>query len=101
MHARSLIYGLTVSLALAPVVSRSASAQARTIDDLVVASVNGEEVTRRQVVARLIDYRGEDTLEKMISRAILRQEAKRLGLSVTDDEVNTNLQELQARFKSE
>ena len=60
---------LSASLAVAVLAAAGALAQNR--DDLVLARVNNEEITRRQLVARLIEYRGEESVEKMINRAIL------------------------------
>jgi hypothetical protein len=99
MTLRPLALALCAAISLAA--PKALGAQNRSLDDLVLASVNGEQITRRQLVARLVEYRGEDSLDRMINRAILFQEAKRLGLAVTDAEVEAKLAELQRKFKSD
>jgi foldase protein PrsA len=102
MHFRPLLHTLTLSLALGGAILPSiAHAQNKAVDDLVLASVNGEEITRRDLVIRLLEYRGEVAREKMISRAILEQEAKRAKVTVTDAEVTAKLTEFRNRLKSE
>ena len=90
---------LPASLAVAILAAAGALAQNR--DDLVLARVNNEEITRRQLVARLIEYRGEESVEKMINRAILNQEAAKLKITVSDAEADQKLQEIQKRFKND
>jgi foldase protein PrsA len=76
-------------------------AQKPSKDDLVLAKVNGEEITRRQLVNRLLQQRGDESLEKMINRVLLQQEAKKHNLSVSDEEVDRRLKELQGRFRND
>jgi parvulin-like peptidyl-prolyl isomerase len=102
MHFRPLLHTLALSLAFgSATVPSIAHAQNKAVDDLVLASVNGEEITRRELVIRLLEYRGEVAREKMISRAILEQEAKRVKVAVTDAEVTAKLTEFRNRLKSE
>lgn len=90
---------LPVTLAFTLLAAAGAVAQNR--DNLVLARVNGEEITRRQLVERLIEYRGEESVEKMVNRAILTQEATRLKVSVSDAETDQKLKEIQGRFKND
>ncbi len=78
-----------------------AAAQTPSLNDLVLASVNGEEITRRQLVTRLVEYRGEEALDKMISRVLLQQEARKMGVTVTDADVEDRLKDLKRKFRSE
>src|SRR2546421_8125649 len=57
----------------------------------VVATVNGEPITHDALVQRLLSSHGKSTLEVMINRTLVNQEAKRLGVSVTDAEVDTRM----------
>jgi foldase protein PrsA len=57
----------------------------------VVATVNGETITQEALVQRLLSYHGKSMLEAMINRAVVNQEAKRLGVSVTDAEVDARM----------
>jgi len=97
---KSLRAARALSLA-AGLAAAAGAAWAQGLDDLVLARVNTEEVTRRQLVARLIEYRGEESREKMINRVLLGQAAQKLMVTVTDAEVDQKLQELQKKFKSE
>lgn len=90
-----------LSLALAVAAALAGGALAQSKDDLVLANVNGEEITRRHLVARLIEYRGDDALEKMINRVILKQAAAKLKLTVTDEEVDKKLGEIRKRFATD
>jgi SurA-like protein len=98
MHVRSVVYGIAVCVALC---AGTARAETRSLDGLVVANANGEEITRGELVARLMEYRSEDALDKLINRTLLLQEAKKQNLTVADEEVSKKLTELQSRFKNE
>jgi parvulin-like peptidyl-prolyl isomerase len=86
---------LTTSLAT------HALAQAKSLDDLVLAIVNGEEITRRHLVARLLEYQGEDALQRMTQRVLLAQAAKKANVTVSDAEADKKLDEVKAQFRSE
>jgi len=73
----------------------------KSIDDLVLANVNGEEITRRHLVERLLDYRGDDALDKMVNRTLVFREARKIKLEVSDQELDAKIKELQDRFASE
>lgn len=97
--ALSLLIAPLGGLALLP--TPPAAAQGVTAEDLAVASVNDEQITARQLINRLLEYRGAEALEKMIARTILNQEAQRLKVSVTDTELKDRMAEIQKRFKSD
>jgi foldase protein PrsA len=102
MQVRTLFATLAVLPALAAVLAAGpVFAQAKSVDDIVVANVNGEEITRRQLVARLIEYQGDDALDKMINRSLVLQAAKKLAVTVTDAEVDTKVQEIRKQFKND
>jgi foldase protein PrsA len=96
MHFRSFMYGIAACAALGTAV---AVAQNKSFDDLVVANVNGEEITRRQLVARLLEYQGEDALQKMVNRSLLLQSAKQRKITVTDKDVTDRVEEIRKQFK--
>lgn len=77
------------------------SAAAQSLDDLVLAVVNGEEIKRRDLIARLVEYEGEEVRERLVLRTILAQEAKKRGIVVTRDEEAAKLHEVRSRFKSD
>ena len=60
----------------------------------VVATVNGEKITRRELADELIGILGKRALERMIRLKLVEQEAGKLGINATNDEVNTRLDAL-------
>jgi foldase protein PrsA len=92
---------LTGALALCLLFSAVPARAQKTVDDLVLAVVNGEEITRKRLADRLVEYRGEDALEKAINRVILQQEAKRLKVTPDEKKAEQKLQELQRKFKTD
>lgn len=54
----------------------------------VLATVNGEPITREALVQRLLSYHGKSSLEAMINRMLVNQEAKRAGVTVSDAELD-------------
>jgi foldase protein PrsA len=60
-------------------------------DGSVLATVNGQPITQEELVQRLMSYYGKSSLEAMINRMLVNQEAKRLDVSVTDAEIDTRL----------
>lgn len=99
MHVRSFLYGLASSLVLAGGVA--AIAQGTSLDDLILATVNGEAITRKQLVNRLLEYQGDDALQKMVNRSLVMQSAKKLGVAVTDAEVDAEVDRIKKNFKNE
>jgi hypothetical protein len=99
MHVRSFLYGLASSLVLAGGVA--AIAQGTNLDELVLATVNGETITRKQLVNRLLEYQGDDALQKMINRTLVMQSAKKLSLTVSDTEIDAEVERIKKNFKNE
>jgi hypothetical protein len=91
----------TLAAALLAAGALMGAVRAQSLNDLVLASVNDEPITRRQLIQRLIEYRGEESLEKMINRVLLTQAAQKAMVTVTDAETDLKLQELIRKFKSD
>jgi foldase protein PrsA len=53
----------------------------------VVATVNGKPLTRDQLAALTIALYGRQTLDTLVSQEVVRQEAARLGITVTREEI--------------
>lgn len=79
----------------------AAQAQNSSLDDIALANIGSRTITRRDLVARLVEYRGEEALDKMVGRVLVQQAAARLNLAITDEEVGRKLAEIQSRFRSE
>src|SRR4051812_42843235 len=98
MKSSSLILLLALGLTAGAAPVR---AQDSARDGIVLANVGTKEITRRELTARLVEYRGDEALDKMIGRVLLQQEAKRLNLTVTDEELDLKMREIQTRFQAE
>lgn len=87
-------------LALATAWAGSAGAQTP-VDDLALAIVYGEKITRRQLVDRVVDYFGELTRERMINRRLIELAAAKAKISVTPEEVEQRYAAIRSQFRSE
>jgi len=86
---------LMFAVAVAAALTVCAYAQAET---LVV--VNGAPITRDALAHRLIDLStvGQSQLQEMVNEALLFQEAKKQGLSVSDKEIDARLAEIKQKL---
>ena len=64
----------------------------------VVATVNGEKITREDLARECLRHYGKDVLESLVNLHLIRQECERLGLSVTRQEVEEEIGRLAKRF---
>ena len=60
----------------------------------VVAIVNGEKITKDQLYEAFLANGGSTVLEQLVSDRIIKQEAAKLGVKVTDEEVETQIEKL-------
>lgn len=77
---------ILMSMAIAGTGARAFGAAAS--DGSVLATVNGQPITQEELVQRVLSYYGKSSLEAMINRMLVNQEAKRLGVTVTDAEMD-------------
>ncbi len=63
-----------------------------------VAHVNGETISQRDLVNRLMADYGEGILEQLITELLVAQEAKRLGINVTDVDVDLRIRKQAAQL---
>lgn len=110
MRVRSVVTGVALGAVLAglPVAapwlglpSGTALAQSPSLDDVVLANVNGEEITRKRLVQRLLDYQGQETLERLISRTLVSQAAKKANVTVSEADVDKRMVQIRAQFKND
>ncbi|MCS6861572.1 MAG: peptidyl-prolyl cis-trans isomerase [Abditibacteriales bacterium] len=66
--------------------------------DAPVARVNGETISQRELVNRLLADYGEGILDQLITELLVAQEAKRLGINVTDVDVDQRLRKQAAQL---
>ncbi len=57
------------------------------LDNKVVAVVNGEEINRETLANTLIDIYGNEGLERLIRRTLVKQEAIKRKVTVTEEEI--------------
>ncbi|GAA0353633.1 peptidyl-prolyl cis-trans isomerase [Bacillus horti] len=69
--------------------------------DKVVAMFAGESITMEDLVTRLIDRYGEQTLDELINRKLIAQKAQSLGLEVDEEEIDLELEALRLGYSSE
>jgi foldase protein PrsA len=60
-------------------------------EDTKVAAVNGQPITRQMLMDRLLSEFGKGLIEDMINEMIVRQEAERLKVEVSDKEVDARV----------
>lgn len=83
----------TLSAALLLLVGAAACAQAPIAGDTVIARVGPQAVTRAQLTSQLLKYYGKGGLEQLINRSVVRQEAARFKVEVSDAAVNARMAE--------
>ena len=67
-------------------------------EDQAIVTVNGEKITKGQLDDRLEGQAGKPTLQQMVDQALVLQYASQNHIAVTDAEIQTQLQQLEARF---
>lgn len=60
-------------------------------EDTVVATVNGVEIGKQQLFDELIRNGGAQVLNNLINEELVKQEADKAGVQVTDDDLNKEL----------
>ncbi len=64
----------------------------------VVAVVNRQEITRKQLGDECLFHYGEDVLESLVNKFLISQECKRRGITVGSEEVNAEISRMAKRF---
>lgn len=62
---------------------------------LIVAWVDGQPVTRIELLGELEKRYGKDTREQLVIQKLIANEAKNRGTSVSDDEINTEVKRIE------
>ncbi|MEN6498814.1 MAG: peptidylprolyl isomerase [Thermoguttaceae bacterium] len=92
----------TPSRAIAPPTTRpqeAVTAGSQTTQVLkVVAMVNGEEISREELARECLTHYGKSVFERLVHKFLIMQECKRQGLTVTQDEVNAEIEQMATRF---
>jgi len=64
----------------------------------LAAKVNGVEITKDKLYDAMYAQVGEYTLEQLITEELIRQEAEKKNVSVTDEEVKQKLESIKEGF---
>lgn len=67
----------------------------------VVANVNGQEIMKEELYEALVKQNGEQALDMLITEKIVRIESENSNISVTDDEINQEIEELKEEYGGE
>ncbi len=67
----------------------------------VAAIVNGEPITRLSVVKALEKQGGKTTLDNLITKKIILQEAKKRNVTVTKNDINAEIKKIEENVKSQ
>src|SRR5690554_6341594 len=65
----------------------------------VAAMVNNEPITRLELLDELEKTYGSQVLDNMVSQKLVEQEAKNRGVSVSDEELNTRIDEIRGNIE--
>ena len=63
-------------------------------DDQVVATVNGEEISKEELYQAMLEGNGRDILDQLILEHLVLQEGEKLGIVVSESEIDTELNQV-------
>lgn len=66
-----------------------------------VAEVDGKLIERRELAAACLRYAGEEVLEELVSRQLVREHCRRVGVTVTQQEVEAEMRKTAERHQVE
>lgn len=67
----------------------------------IVAMVNGQPVTRLQLIQDLEKQYGKQALNTLVTKALIQQEAKKQGVSVSDKDVQDEIKKIEASLTAQ
>jgi len=65
----------------------------------VVASVNGQEISRADLAQECLRHYGKDVLDSLLSKTMIANECQRLGIVVTQNDVNREIERFAKLYK--
>ncbi len=69
--------------------------------EFIVASVNGQFISRFSLINELENQGGKATLNSLITQALILQEAKKQGVTVGNDKLDQEMQQIEANLVSQ
>ena len=70
-------------------------------DQLIVATVNGQFISRLELIKELEKQYGQGTLEAIVTEALILQEANKQGVSISEEEISQELQKLKEEMAAQ
>jgi foldase protein PrsA len=67
----------------------------------IAATINGQPISRLAVVRELESVSGKSALDSLITQKLVGDEAKKKGISVSDDEINAEMKKAEAQIKEQ
>ncbi len=67
----------------------------------VSAVVNGKPISRFKIVGELERRNGQQVLEGIVNQTLLEQEAKKRGVTVSEDEINEDIKKIDDNMKAQ
>jgi len=65
----------------------------------IVATVNGQPITRQELADECVVHFGKEVLEAMTNKYLILQECRRRGISITREEIDGEIERMAKRFK--
>ncbi len=70
-------------------------------DLFVAATVNGQPISRLQVVQELEKQNGKQTLESLVTKNLILQEMEKKNITVTNEEVTSEIKKIESALKAQ
>lgn len=64
----------------------------------IMATVNGQQITRNELAQECLLHFGEEVLESVINKRLISEECRKRNIAVTHDEVKEEIDRMAARF---
>lgn len=68
---------------------------------IISASVNGQSITRFDVIKELEKQSGKTTLDSLINKALIEQKAKEAHVSISDSDIDAEINKIEASVKDQ
>ena len=65
----------------------------------IVAEVNGDKISRSSLAAECLQLHGQDELQELINKMLIRLECERQKITITADEINAEVRRMAETFK--
>jgi foldase protein PrsA len=100
-----IVIAVIVSLAVAGtggfMVGKRTGEKSASLNDAVVATVNGTKITKTQVYDRLIKTGGATAVDRMIDETLVANAAKAANITVTEKEIDDEIAKIKVRMGGE